>query len=167
MPGSARENDADVRAFAAEHEITTVLDVGPGIGTYADLLDDLVPVIDAVEVWQPYIAEFDLPGKYRRVIHGDVRAHAEFDYDLIVFGDVLEHMSRDDALTVWKTAGQAARYGLISVPIVHYPQDAWGGNPHEAHVQEDLIPDDIRADYGPFVFERLYEVTGTFIREFR
>jgi hypothetical protein len=167
VPGSVRENDADVRAFVTEHGIRTALDVGPGRGTYSRILSDLIPVMDAVEVWRPYIGRYQLYDKYRTVTLGDVRDHGKFDYDLVIFGDVLEHMPREDALAVWTRAGGSARFTLMSVPIICYPQGALKGNPHEVHVQEHLTPDDVRRDYGPFVLDRAYEITGTFIRQWR
>lgn len=169
MPGSARENDADVIAFVEDHDIASVLDIGAGKGTYGSLLKPYVGVIDAVEVWEPYINEFNLRYVYDDILLADVRDLVEddfLDYDLVVFGDVLEHMSREDSLAVWSKAASMARYGLISVPIIHYPQGPEFGNPYEVHVQEHLHPEDIRKDYGPFIFEREYEITGTFIKEF-
>lgn len=168
MPYSARENDADVIAFVKENKIKTVLDVGAGSGTYGRLLAPYVNTIEAVEIWQPYIERFNLRDIYDKVIERDVRELRQRNfgfYDLVVFGDVLEHMSRDESLVLWEAAS-VADYGLISVPIIHYPQGEEEGNPYEVHVQEHMEPDNIRRDYGPFVFEREYEVTGTFIKKF-
>lgn len=164
MPGSIRENDDDLRAFVYEHRITTVLDVGPGRGTYSRVLAGMTQQMDAVEVWRPYIRKYALFSKYRRVMCADVRDWHKFAYDLVIFGDVLEHMSAADALTVWSRACTQARFVMMSVPIIHYPQGASHGNPYEEHVQEHLTPEAIRADYGPFVLDKCYEVTGTFIR---
>lgn len=168
MPYSARENDSDVRDFVIESNIKRVLDVGPGAGVYSDILREHVDFMLAVEIWKPYISEFNLESKYDKVVHQDIRGcPSSFyeAYDLVIFGDVLEHMTEQESRAVWMRAGQA-KYGLISVPIVHYPQGAEFGNPYEEHVQEHLRPDDIRKVYGPFVFEREYEVTGTFIKKF-
>jgi hypothetical protein len=167
MPGSVRENDTDLREFVLKHSIRTVLDVGPGRGTYSKVLRGLMLTIDAVEIWRPYIRRYDLPRQYRKVIHGDIRDEPIYggEYDLVIFGDVLEHMTRLEALDCWQRARLAARYVMMSVPIIHYPQRASHGNPYEEHVQEHLTPDIIRDDYGPFVEDWTYEVTGTFIAE--
>lgn len=166
MPGSRRENDADVREFIATHNIKTVLDVGPGRGTYARVLDGLDLEMDCVEIWGRYLTRYQLDTKYRHAWVHDVRQWADFDYDLVIFGDVLEHMTRDQSLEVWRRCGLQARYGMISVPIVHYPQGESHGNPYEAHVQEHVHATDVRVDYGPFILDREYQVTGTFIRKF-
>ena len=169
MPGSIRENDNDVIKFVKESNIKTVLDIGAGRGTYGSLLREHVDTIDAIEIWEPYISEFGLENIYDSVQLMDFRDYAVDTgkrYDLIIFGDVLEHMSREESLQSWAVASYIARYGLISVPIIHYPQGAEFGNPYEVHVQEHLEPEDIRKDYGPFILDKVYKVTGTFIREF-
>lgn len=173
MPGSVRENDTFVREFAHTHKIGSVLDIGVGQGTYYDLLKDLVPVIEGVEVWTPYIVQYDLDLKYKPLYRGDARAVlfdmptlGGFNYDLVVFGDVLEHMTEDEALTCWRQASKISQWGLISVPIIHYPQGAEGGNPYEVHVQDHLTPEKVREVFGPFDYEAVYNITGTFIKRF-
>lgn len=166
MPGSVRENDTDVVSFVKDNNIQTVLDVGAGKGTYGHLLGRHVEVIEAVEVWEPYIKEFKLDNIYDTVYQMDARDVRMFNYDLVVYGDILEHMSREDSLALWERTSEQARFGLISVPIIHYPQGAEFGNPYEVHVQEHMHPAEIIEDYGPFVFAKEYEITGTFIKEF-
>jgi SAM-dependent methyltransferase len=167
VPGSIRENDDDLRAFVSRNGITSVLDVGPGRGTYARVLAPLGAgpriSMDAVEVWEPYVSRYNLRAKYRRVMVADIRDWHKFTYDLVIFGDVLEHMPREHSVLVWSKARQQARFVMMSVPIIHYPQSESHGNPYEVHVQEHLTPDEIRADYGPFVEDWCYETTGTFI----
>ena len=176
MPGSVRENDSFVRDFAYTNQINSVLDIGPGQGTYSDLLRDLVPIIDAVEVWTPYIYEYSLHSKYQMIENEDARDFLPDlrdayrgrgnAYDLIIFGDVLEHMTEAEALTCWSQASKISQWGLISVPIVHYPQGAEGGNPYEVHVQDHLTPEKVREVFGPFDHEAVYNITGTFIKRF-
>ena len=171
MPGSIRENDVDVVTFVVDNDIKTVLDIGAGKGTYGHLLRPHVERIDAVEIWEPYVEQFGLKKIYDSVVIDDFRNWPDYaltgrKWDLIVFGDVLEHMAKEESLRVWTHASHMARFGLISVPIIHYPQGAEFGNPYEVHVQEHLHPADLRRDYGPFVFDCEYEVTGTFIKRF-
>lgn len=168
MPGSARENDEFVRDWVKKNDVRHVLDMGAGRGTYSDLLRDIVETIDAVEIWQPYIDEFDLHNKYDAVYNDDIRGFTTDGnhYDLVIFGDVLEHMTEPEALHVWTAAMDYSKAGLISVPIIHYPQGAEYGNPHEVHVQEHLTPDHVMETYGPFGDVAVYDITGTFIRRF-
>mgnify|MGYP003563409188 CR=1 FL=1 len=172
MPYSAGENRSFVRDFVVENKIGSVLDVGPGAGMYADMFSDLpfaLKRIDAIEIWEPYIDRFNLQSKYDLTIVGDVRDNITWEtgkWDLIIFGDVLEHMTEDEALSVWTKASYVADWGLISVPIIHYPQGEAEGNPYERHVQEDLNPQKIEELFGPFNRKELYSETGTFIKRF-
>lgn len=170
MPYSARENDQDVLKFVNDYKIMKVLDVGVGSGTYSDLLRGHVSRIDGIEAWEPYISQFSLYQKYDQIIRADVldlAAENFFGYDLVIFGDVLEHMSREESMGLWHGLEQCGvRYGMISVPIVHYPQGEEFGNPYERHVQEHLTADEVVKDYGPFIYVWEYNTTGTFIAEF-
>lgn len=168
MSGSIRENDNFVKDWVVSNNVKKVLDMGAGRGTYADLLCDLVETIDGVEIWQPYIDEFDLTNKYDHLYNEDIRNFEPKvdDYDLVIFGDVLEHMTQQESLLVWTNAMDYSKAGLISVPIIHYPQGAEYGNPHEVHVQEHLTPDHVMETYGPFGDVAVFDVTGTFIRRF-
>ena len=168
MPGSVRENDIFVREFVKTHGIYKVLDVGAGSGTYARLLADFDLAMDAIEVWQPYITEYNLNMWYRDVHKVDVRETGLLKsfsktYDLIIFGDVLEHMSEEDSVRVWREAA-GARWLLASVPIIHYPQGAEFGNPYEVHHQEHLTEERMNDLFGPFEYTELYDITGTFVR---
>jgi predicted TPR repeat methyltransferase len=170
MPGSVRENDAFVRNFVITNQCGSVLDVGAGQGTYANILWGAVAQIDGIEVWEPYVSEFSLFAKYNKLTLGDARevlaSTPDNYYDLVIFGDILEHMTEAEALTCWQEAARIASWGLISVPIIHYPQGAEGGNPYEVHVQDHLTPEHVREVYGPFDHEAVYNITGTFIKRF-
>ena len=73
-----------------------ILDVGAGEGTWHELLPEYV--MDAVEIWEPVAAALE---GYRNVIVKDIISYRyRRDYDLIIFGDVLEHMSVSDAQKV-------------------------------------------------------------------
>ncbi len=167
MPYSARENDADVIDFVSKYNIREVLDIGPGSGTYAKLLRD-IDAIDCIEIWEPYVEEFALKSLYREVRVGDARDGLDdgLRYDLIIFGDVLEHMTPEDALDAWTEASYLGSWGLISLPIIHWPQGAHEGNPYEEHIQDHIDVDDLKRDFGPFDIEHQYEMTGTFIKRF-
>lgn len=177
MPASIRENDSDVIAFVKAEGVFTVLDVGVGWGTYSTMLRDYVSFIDGIEAWQPYFDQFDLRSRYDMLIQDDVRTLATqhwrgkaVPYDLIIFGDVLEHMERDEALEVWAWAHDIARWGLISLPMGHYPQGPEYGNPFEVHVEGGLTGGELLEhgnDFGPFEHFWTYAVTGTFIKRFK
>ena len=83
------------------HEVTrlrpaTLLDVGPGQGTYSDLLRGVTPGSSwsCVEIFQPYVEMFELRRKYDVVHVADIRSFSwPTRYDVVILGDVLEHLT--------------------------------------------------------------------------
>lgn len=115
----------------------TILDVGTGYeGTYAKLLSDYKN-IEGVEIFQPNAEKvLDL---YKKVYVQDIR---DFDwsnknYDLIIFGDVIEHLSVEDAQRVLKEASKHCKDMIVAVPF-QYRQGECYGNKAEIHIQDDL-----------------------------
>ncbi|SVE36985.1 uncharacterized protein METZ01_LOCUS489839, partial [marine metagenome] len=79
--------------------INSILDVGVGEGTYFNILSPYLENIkwSGIEVWKPYILKYNLGSKYQILINQDVRKinFAEGpSYDLTLFGDVIEHMTK-------------------------------------------------------------------------
>lgn len=149
MPTSDKQGKFIARALIKEANPRGIWDVGPGEGTYYHLIEDYGGDFfagnfhhwTAVEVWQPYIDQYNLREMYDCVYNEDVR-EVGFPYwssppkdNLIIFGDVLEHMPEDDARYLIIRAKKSFRYILVSIPIVHAPQGAVNGNPYEAHVK--------------------------------
>jgi len=147
---------------------SSVLDVGAGRGAYATILYPFLPnlVIDALEVWGPYIEKYGLEKKYRNVYLADAREHDDYGYDLVIFGDILEHMPKEDALSLWDKVSQQANFALISIPIVHMPQDEIDGNPYEVHEEEDWSVESVLAEFKNIVEYRAFTETGVFIAYF-
>ncbi len=143
MPQSSAEGKAwtkdRVEALADELGALTVLDVGPGVGTYAKLLaGPAVSHITGLEIWEPYVHTYRLRDYYDEIIVGDARTTELPEVDVITMGDVAEHMSEPEAIELWRRACAAARHAVfLSIPIVHYPQGHLEGNPHEHHVEAD------------------------------
>lgn len=139
MPYSNRDNEPWVAAEILRLQPARTLDVGPGAGAYGQLMVRTLPQArrDAIEIWEPYIAQFDLTSLYHQVQVADARAWDDWDYDLVFFGDVIEHMTESEAREVWTRVSAQARAAIISVPIIHYPQGEYEGNPYEIHQEED------------------------------
>lgn len=137
MPRSTSEGKIWTQARVLDLNPATILDIGPGAGTYSELLRPRMPHthFTCVEIFEPYVEKYQLREKYPEVNVADAR-NFEFPVsDVVILGDVLEHMSREDAITVWKKAVVAARLAtLLSIPIIEYPQGAMEGNEHEAHL---------------------------------
>jgi len=115
----------------------SVLDVGPGYGKYGRLLQMYAKQIDAVEIYEPMIEINGIDKVYDNVFISDI-CDFEFDYyDIIIFGDVLEHIDPDKAKKLLDRIYDKAKEIFIVVPYL-YEQDAFGGNPYEVHLQPDL-----------------------------
>jgi 2-polyprenyl-3-methyl-5-hydroxy-6-metoxy-1,4-benzoquinol methylase len=148
---------------------TTVLDVGAGQGVYLDLIRQGLGagvIVNAVEVWQPYIDQFDLENRYDKLFAMDVKDMSNFKYDLVILGDVLEHMSEESAVDLWDRISQQAKNAIISIPIIHYHQDAINGNPYEVHVEEDWNTERVLKTFKGIVEHKEFPVTGVFIAKF-
>jgi len=116
---------------------TTILDVGPGIGTYYNLLSNFYKNIDCCEIWQPYIKKYNLKEKYRKVFCLDICLF-EFEwYDVIILGDVLEHISSSNAINLINKIYPKCKDIIVSVPF-NMPQGIYDGNIYEIHLQSDL-----------------------------
>lgn len=114
----------------------SILDVGAGSGTYQELLSDYKN-IDAVEVFEPNIEKYKLREKYRNVINADIRGLMYQDYDLIIFGDVLEHLEVSEAKETLAYAYNHSKEVIVAVPYL-YKQGIEYDNVYEIHKQDDL-----------------------------
>jgi hypothetical protein len=142
MPYSSDEGKHVIHNWLTGINPRAVLDIGAGAGTYGRMVRAICPqaAVDAVEIFEPYVSRFDLSHVYDAVIIGDVRdvnttSLFPREYDVIIMGDVLEHMTAWEAEKVWCTLLPLARHAVIvSIPVVEYPQGPSEGNVHEAHV---------------------------------
>lgn len=127
---------------------STCLDVGACDGNMFNLLGDYL-VMDAVEIYRPSIEYHKLESKYRQVFCVDA-ADLEYEYyDLILFGDVIEHMTVEQAQRVIEYAKNRCREMIVAVPFL-YRQGPMYGNRWEAHLQEDLTPEKFDERYPGF-----------------
>lgn len=123
--------------------------------------------VHAVEVWQPYIDQFNLVNRYNRLYSMDVRQMENFEYDLVILGDILEHMSEQEAIKLWDKISKQAKYAIISIPIIHYHQDAINGNPYEVHVEEDWNTEKVLEKFHSIIEHVEFPVTGVFVARFK
>jgi hypothetical protein len=146
MPTSDAEGKDWSLARFKRHLPTTVTDIGPGEGTYAKLFRPEHEGVwwTAVEIHKPYVTKYKLKSTKTRKMYDEI--HVEdvrdsddhlFHRDLVIAGDVLEHMPREDAVALLQRIEQAGAWNiLVSLPIVDSQQGEVDGNPHEAHVHQ-------------------------------
>jgi SAM-dependent methyltransferase len=151
MPGNWGYLGNDVKNYLVNNfkHSSTILDVGCGHGFYIKLLKDYFTKFDAVEVWQPYIEEYKLEEMYDNVYNVNI-LDFEFEYyDIIIMGDILEHLSREDAVNILNKLKNKCEELVVVVPY-YLPQNEVFGNKYEIHLQPDLS-DDIMSKYYPML----------------
>ena len=128
----------EVVRWATEHfkQYSKCLDVGACDGKWYNLLGKYFNMY-AVEVFEPNIVNHKLREKYQKVYACNIVDFRYSWYDLIIFGDVIEHLTVKDAQCVLKYASTRCKDMIIGVPFL-YKQDAIYGNPYERHIQDDL-----------------------------
>lgn len=161
MPSSYTEGKSETAGWLEEIAPKTATDVGPGCGTYAFLLNNRypnvvykgpTPKLTCIEAYYPYVTEYNLPYWYQNIIIADVR-YVDWDKvpdsDVVIFGDILEHLTELEAVLVMSDVREVTKNVIISLPIIKFPQGAIGGNPFEIHKEEE------------WTHERMLKVFGT------
>ena len=124
---------------------STCLDVGACDGVWRKMLGEHF-TMDAVEVFEPNARK--LQG-YRSVFIMNVSDLKYEWYDLIIFGDVIEHMTIQEAQDVLKYAYMRCRDMVVAVPF-KYKQGELYGNKYEVHIQDDLTDEIFNERYKGF-----------------
>ena len=140
-----------------------VLDVGAGEGTYWNLLHQYYATIDAVEVFKPNIDNFKLKDKYHKVYNIDIKDFKYQNYDIIIFGDVIEHLEINEAQEVLKYAYTHCKEMIVAVPY-ELEQGIAEDNLYEIHKQPDLTPKIMKERYP--MLKELYknELYGYYVK---
>ncbi len=140
-------NKDKVKEWVYEHfdPSAKILDVGAGSGTYWNLLHEKYKNIDAVEIYAPNIKDYELEKKYANVYNNDIVTFEYGSYDLIIFGDVIEHLTIPNAQKVIKYAFNRCRNLIVAIPY-NYPQGP-NENKWEEHIQSDLTQQNVLERY--------------------
>ena len=119
---------------------TKILDVGAGSGKYGSLLRMWFNNIDAIEIFEPYIDQFKLKDIYNNVFNDNIINFDISNYDYIIMGDILEHLSIDDAKELIKKITHNNQKCMVAIPY-KMEQGEVNGNIYETHLQPDLTHD--------------------------
>lgn len=173
--------------------VRRILDVGAGAGAYGKLIrecwDEANKIsnieydvalegslqLEAVEIFEPYVERFKLKEIYDEIHINSVRNILYTGlYDLVIFGDVLEHMNKEEAIEVWDTLKRSSKFLYLSMPCkipekpwsVGYDQDPSEGdeNKYELH-QYDWTYNEILSLLGPFLWQVPLPTVVTMIAE--
>ena len=117
--------------------IRGVVDLGAGAGVWRRLARPLpigqVPWV-AIEVYRPYVKRFNLRKVYD---HVRVRSLTSLKYagyagNVFIFGDVLEHLERADAVRVLRRASSVGTV-VVMMPFLPSTSEHQGGIESEQH----------------------------------
>ena len=132
----------------------SILDVGACDGKWAQLLRaaGYAGRLDACEAFKPNAAKIlELYDCVFVGSIGDYRYRYDY-YDVVIFGDVIEHMDVPAAQFVLDYAAHNCEEVIVGVPF-QYKQGEIYGNPWERHIQDDLTPEIFEERYGRIGFE--------------
>lgn len=139
-----------------------VLDVGVGFGRWGIAVREFCEVwegrvdpaswrveVEGIEAFAPNIAPWH-EHFYSRVHLGDARERLpalEGRWDVIIFGDVLEHMEREEAMRLIDLSLDRSAYVLVNIPLgdQHVQGEAYG-NPYEQHRSTWRVEDFVRPE---------------------
>lgn len=153
MPYSDSRLDNIVKQMLQKLAPKTILDIGPGYGKYSRLVREVLPpetIIEAVEIDKSYIKKFNLTEHYNKVHNLPVQKFIEDgidkNYDLIIFGDVIEHLKKSEGIDAVNFFVYRSKNILIQWPH-GYIQNTWEGREHEAHISVWGKSDFLNFDY--------------------
>lgn len=145
-----------------------IVDVGCGEGTYRQLLGPSLPGArwTGIEVWEPYVERFGLRRLYDDLILSDART-AEYGrlgpLDVAIFGDMLEHMPKEDAVALVHRVLALTKMVIISIPVVEYPQDPVDDNPYERHVKDDWDHYEVMSSFAGISAFMIHDHIGVYV----
>lgn len=161
------------------------LDVGMGFGRWGMILHEFCDVwcgrvlasdwqvrVTGVEVHEPLISDYHR-SFYEEIVVADAADYlrqASGRYDVVIFGDVLEHFGRPVAEELVCRALEISNYVLINIPLGSvWEQGEMYGNPHEEHrsewsasdferrpefVRHKLLRDHVGRPFGTFLLSK-------------
>ena len=107
-----------------------VIDFGAGDGFYGKLLKYLSSTcyVTGIEMEPSYVERFGLNAIYDELIVSDLvyvidTISPNNDYDLAIFGDVIEHLEENIAKDVIEKAVDLFPYIIVNSPIGYQPQE--------------------------------------------
>lgn len=151
MASSEKLFDQHVQQLVSTIQPQTIVDVGMGAGKIGSLCRSVCPQaqIHGFEVFQPYLETYkpNHQAFYNQITCADfrewIRSHSDWQADLIVFGDVLEHFFYSEVHDVIQFCLYRVKY-LLAVWPTEYLQNSEQGNTEQSHRSNFTLSDLVR-----------------------
>jgi hypothetical protein len=69
-------------------------------------------------------------------------------------------MTKQEAQTLIKTVTPKTHLIMISIPIIHFPQDVAEGNPFEQHIKDDWSHDEVLESFPNIISAFIHDFMG-------
>lgn len=146
MPNSSEVLNDDIVKVIREINPETVFDVGVGSGKYGNLIKSISSNchITGCEIDSIYLDSFkQYHGSYHHILNMSIISvieTMEFDVDLAIFGDVLEHLKLSQVFDVLDYFQYRSKYMLCVYPS-KLKQGIWQGHINERHLSDIRLKD--------------------------
>lgn len=138
MPFSYDIFNNTISTHLAKLNVESVLDVGAGAGKYGNICRHIpsIKAINAVEPTSKYVEDYSLHQIYTNVYNETIQDfiinNCTSRYDVVIFGDVLEHFFRSQAIDYVDYFLYRSKW-VIALWPTFYPQDNAMDNQYEIH----------------------------------
>jgi len=162
MPGSSDILNEDIISIVTRINPSTVFDVGVGAGKYGEMLKKICPSVSLTgcEIDASYLTEFKTRHSfYKKIVVKsiiEIIDTEEFDVDLVIMGDVLEHLKYSQIFDVLDYFQYRSKYILCLYPTC-LRQGIWNGHSSERHLSEVRLRDIVER-YNILEYKKLQEV---------
>lgn len=152
MPCSSNLFFEETKSIIKQINPKSAFDIGVGAGKYGKMIKSMGIncIVDGSEPVKQYAEQYkaEYAANYRKVNIVDFRdliKTMEADYDLWIFGDVLEHMFYSEVFNCLDYCLSRSKYILCLIPINSKQKDAYG-QLSERHISEIILRDLIKYD---------------------
>lgn len=135
-----------VQDLVSQVQPNSCFDVGIGDGKMMKLVKGVFPECTVIgfEVFLANIKPEEYNGAYDSIQHTDfykwIENNNDWEVDLIVFGDVLEHFMKSKVIDILDLCRTRCKWIIAKIPL-NYKQHSIYGNLYEGHLSEISLQD--------------------------
>ena len=121
-------------------QTASILDVGFGLGMIGRYLNQYwFYNVDGIDIYGGELEGLGLENIYKKIIIGDINNFKFEYYDIIILGDILEHIELEESKKLLEKFIQQKKCSciIISIPYMQ-PMKSVSENPYDAHLQGEV-----------------------------